>query len=455
LLNPPLTQKIFSITQLTKEIQTLLEESFPFIWITGEISNFKSPASGHYYFTLKDDQAQISAIMFRGQNRNLQFLPADGMKITGFGRINVYPPRGAYQIVLEYLEPAGTGALQAAFEQLKARLSQEGLFDERYKKPLPFLPAIIYLITSPTGSVAHDMIRVLLRRYPNLDIRIFPVSVQGDAAVDEIVEALLIINSLDDADLAIIARGGGSLEDLSAFNSEKVARAIFALRVPVISAIGHETDFTIADFVADLRAPTPSAAAELAVPVKAELQVRSQMLLKQLHARFNQYLEKRTRHLHDLIRRLVHPKKRLENLTLRLDDLTLRMTRAFTRSFARQRQQLAWWNQRLGKNSPAHQILSLQCSLADMHEKLLRSAVSMIHTRQMRISELTGRLHALNPAAVLDRGFSIARTLPDKTIIFDADAVSIGQILEILLAKGVLHCRVEKKEPPHGQKNDI
>lgn len=395
--------------------------------------------------------------MFRGQNRNLPFLPEDGMKITGFGRINVYPPRGAYQIVMEYLEPAGAGALQAAFEQLKARLAEEGLFDAGHKKPLPFLPSTICLITSPTGSVVHDMIRVLLRRYPNLDIRILPVSVQGHAAVDDIVEAISLVNAFDDVDLAIIARGGGSLEDLNPFNSEKVARAIFACRIPVISAVGHETDFTIADFVADLRAPTPSAAAELAVPVKSDLVARAQILFKQLCARFNQYTETHSRSLKGLIRRLVHPRKRLDNLSLRLDDLSQRLFRGITRSLRLHIRQVSWLQQRLENNSPSHQISLLHHSLVNTREKLLRSLVSMIHIRRMKIAALTGRLSALNPAAVLNRGYAIVRTLPDQTVVFEADSVAIGQVLEIIVAKGCLHCRVEKqlKEPSHGEKNDV
>ena len=237
MLSTSVERIIFSVSQLTEKIKSILEGKFPFIWISGEISNFKSPVSGHYYFTLKDSQAQINAIMFRGQNRNLNFLPENGMKITGFGRISVYQPRGNYQIILEYIEPAGIGALQAGFEQLKSRLTDEGLFDKIYKKPLPYLPSKIYLITSPTGSVVYDMIRVLHRRYSNIEISILPVKVQGNDAVDEIVSAFDLLNTLDDADVAIIARGGGSLEDLSAFNSEKVARAIFASQVPIISAM--------------------------------------------------------------------------------------------------------------------------------------------------------------------------------------------------------------------------
>ena len=461
MLNTSVQRKIFSVSQLTENIKTILEENFPFIWISGEISNFKSPVSGHYYFTLKDSQAQISAIMFRGQNRNLKFLPEDGMKITGFGRISVYQPRGAYQIILEYLEPAGAGALQAAFEQLKAGLAEEGLFDKKHKKPFPFLPAKIYLITSPTGSVVHDMIRVLHRRYPNTAISILPVRVQGDDAADEIVSAISFLNTLEDADVAIIARGGGSLEDLSAFNSESVARAIFASRIPVVSAIGHETDFTIADFVSDLRAPTPSAAAELVAPIKDALLQHQMVLYKQLCSRYKQYIDNRLNNLHNLTKRLIHPKRKLEDLTLRLDDAFIRLTRSFKQSLNQKQQQLTWWTDRLKKNFPQGRICILRKTLSKNHETLLFLTTSLIKTKRLTLRELTGRLNALNPTAVLDRGYSITRSLPDKIIITDTNKVFSGQLLEILLANGTIRCRVEpetenfKKDKFNGEKKNI
>jgi exodeoxyribonuclease VII large subunit len=454
LFKTPVERTIYSVSQLTDNIKSILEESFPFVWISGEISNFKIPASGHYYFTLKDTNAQISAIMFRGQNRNLKFLPDDGMKITGFGRISVYQPRGAYQIILEYIEPAGVGALQAAFEQLKAGLAEEGLFNDIHKKSIPFLPANVYLITSPTGSVVHDMIRVMHRRYRNLAINILPVKVQGDDAVDEIVSAISFLNTFEDADVAIIARGGGSLEDLSAFNSEKIARAIFASRVPIVSAIGHETDFTIADFVADLRAPTPSAAAELVVPVKNDLLHRQAVLYKQLCSRIRQYIQNQSNKLGNLTKHLVHPRKRLDNLTIRLDDVFMRMIRSFKQSVIQKYERLLWLSNRLQKNSPQNRINAHRDTVVQNHEKLLFLTMSLINTKKLTLKEISGRLHALNPISVLERGYSITRTLPDKTIISDADTVSDGQLIEILLAKGSIRCRVEK-EKSNGKKENI
>ncbi len=444
----PAQRTIYTVSRLTEKIKSLLEENFPFIWISGEISNFKVPVSGHFYFTLKDESAQISAVMFRGQNRNLKFLPHDGMKITGFGRISLYEPRGAYQIILEYLEPAGAGALQAAFEQLKKQLSDDGLFDADRKKPMPLLPAKVHLITSVTGSVVHDMIQVMGRRYPDLDLVILPVNVQGDTAVEALVAAVARVNSLPDAEVAIIARGGGSLEDLSAFNSEALARAVAASDVPIVSAVGHETDFTICDFVADLRAPTPSAAAELVVPVKNDLLEYQKMLVQQIYGHFRRYLANLENQVKTLARRLVHPQKRLEYLAIRTDEAYVKLLRAFHRYLREQNQHLAWRTRQLISASPATDLRRLHASVARLHESLLYLSASLVNTKKMRLTELTGRLNALSPLAVLHRGYSITRSLPDRTVITDTDQVSPGRNVEVLLAKGNIICRVEKVEKP-------
>ncbi len=443
---PPIDRNIYSVSELTQKIKSLLEENYPFIWINGEISNFRVPSSGHFYFTLKDDAAQISAVMFRGQNKRLEFLPEDGMSVTGYGRISVYAPRGAYQIILEYLEPSGIGALQAAFEQLKTKLADEGLFDEIHKKPLPFLPRNVCLITSPTGAVVHDIIRVMHRRFPNMPIEIIPVNVQGDLAVDDILAAIWLLNSRKDADIAILARGGGSLEDLWPFNSEKMARAIFASEIPVVSAVGHETDYTIADFVADLRAPTPSAAAELVVPLKTDLVSRASHLNRQLVSGFSGFLGYQHRYIRQLTDRLVHPKRRLDDLKLRLDDYCERLYGAFHRKVGRQKERLEWRTDRLYTNSPRILIQSRRNQLVQLTERLSAAAESYIYTRALTLKAFNGKLHALSPAAVLDRGYSISRRLSDQTIIRDASAIKIGENLEVILSKGKLTCRVEGKQ---------
>jgi len=393
-------RKIYTVSQLTSDIKALLEDSFPFVWIKGEISDFRIPVSGHFYFILKDKKTRISAVMFRGQNRKLEFTPEDGMSVTGLGRISLYEPRGTYQILIEYMEPEGVGSLQLAYEQLKARLLAEGLFDKIHKKPIPFLPQKISLITSPSGAVVHDIINVINRRFSNIHIEIIPVKVQGDGADKEIESAIELLNDRADSDIAILARGGGSLEDLKAFNSENVARAVFASQIPIISAVGHETDVTIADFVADLRAPTPSAAAELAVPEKNELVRRCMEITIRLKSKFYGYIDRHRAALKIISRRLSDPKKKIQDLVLKTDDYTNRLIRNF--------------------------------------EKTVRQKRSLLR-------ELSGRLHALSPAAILDRGYSITRTIPDKVVVRDPQILDIGQELEIRIAKGFIRCRVEEK----------
>ena len=277
--------KIYTVSALTEEVKDLLEEHFDFVWVEGEISNFRSPSSGHYYMVLKDEKAQIRAVMFRPQTRYLKFTPEDGMKVIVQGRIGVYQPRGEYQIILDYLEPLGIGALALAFEQLKKKLAAEGVFDEEIKRPLPFLPQRVAVITSPTGAAIRDFLKIIHRRFANIEIIVVPVKVQGDEATAEMVEALDTVNRELNVDVIVLTRGGGSLEDLWAFNQEQLALAIRASRIPVVSAVGHEIDITISDLAADLRAPTPSAAAELIVMEKESLVER----FKEMRGRLELY----------------------------------------------------------------------------------------------------------------------------------------------------------------------
>jgi len=430
----------------------VLEEKFPFVWVTGEISNFSVPVSGHFYFTLKDEHAQISAVMFRGQNRNLKFIPADGMSVTGLGRISVYAPRGSYQLIFEYLEPKGVGALQMAFEQLKTRLSEEGLFDDKHKQKLPFLPHKISIITSPTGAVVHDIIKVAHRRFPNIHIQIIPVKVQGDGADREIVSALELLNQQEDVDLAILARGGGSLEDLNAFNSEIVARAIFASKIPIISAVGHETDFTIADFVADLRAPTPSVAAELAVPLMHELKQLCLSLKKDIITYgYNNIADQRTRFI-QLKERLTDPRRKLQELRLKVDDLMLRLIRLTTNVMGRKSELVSWWTDRLRISNPRNHVDKLKEKVDILKYNLMYYKTIYFNIKSAKLESQTARLLNLSPIAILERGYSITRTIPDKTVLRSSESVEIGQDLDILLARGSLVCRVGRKSV-NGQKN--
>jgi len=437
---------ILTVSDLTRRIKTLLEEHFPFVWITGEISNFRKPLSGHYYFTLKDDRSQISAVMFRGQNQRLRFVPEDGMTINGFGRISLYEPRGTYQIILEYLEPGGVGALQLAFEQLKAALAAEGLFETQHKKTLPFLPRKISLITSPGGAVLQDMRHIIARRFPNMPLLLVPVKVQGDGSIAEIVAAIEMVNRHGGSDVAILARGGGSLEDLAAFNSEAVARAVFASRIPIISAVGHETDYTIADFTADMRAPTPSAAAEIAVPVKAELVAAVSEARNLLFKAFSNDIRQRRTDLGHIRRQLVDPRKKLSDLKLRLDDLTSRLVHQMRAMAALHRERTTWRLEKLILHNPGKTMQKHKEKLKNMDNNLLLSMKIHHGNLDVRRKEAHSKLNALSPMAVLQRGYSITRTIPDQQVVRDARSVAPDQPLEILLARGKLAVKTTGEE---------
>lgn len=439
-------RNVFTVSQLNLKIKLMLEENFSFVWISGEISNCKTPGSGHLYFTLKDDNSQISCVMFRGQNQKLKFDLEDGLNIIGFGRISLYEPRGTYQLIFEYIEPKGIGAMQIAFEQLKNRLASEGLFDEQYKKPLPFLPKKISVITSPTGAVIHDILNITKRRFPNLFIEIVPIKVQGENAEIEILEALKLLNTRNDTDIIILARGGGSLEDLNVFNSENVARAVFSTKIPVVSAIGHETDFTISDFVADLRAPTPSAAAELVVPNKVELKRRHKDIFSNLKSNIWQYIEKHRYILKQVSKGIVDPQRKVQDIRLKSDDLTARLTGIFLNRMNQKRDQFKLWNNLLYINKPLDYISILNEKLKNTSGKLLTLISIYLNNQRSLLRENTARLSALNPTEILKRGYSITRTIPESLLVKTAHSVSIGQNLEVMLAKGKLLVRVFKRK---------
>ena len=436
---------IYTVSELNANIKSLIEEKFPFVWIFGEISNFRIPASGHFYFTLNDDASQISSVMFRGQQRNLKFEPEDGQNVIGMGRISVYEPRGTYQIIIEYLEPSGAGALQIAFEKLKKRLADEGCFDDVHKKPLPFLPNKISIITSPSGAVVHDILHIINRRFPNLAIQIIPVKVQGEGAVEQIVAAVERLNHAKDSDVAILARGGGSLEDLQAFNTESLARAVFSSKIPIISAVGHETDYTISDFVADLRAPTPSAAAELVVPQKSELKQHCKDLGTLLKIKIDHYFKNLNQKVNENSKGLVDPRRKLEDSCLKVDDLTARLNRILFHRILRERKHYEFWDDRLHVNSPIHLFKNTKIKLEQNHNNLIKSFKIYNKSNQIKVRELAATLQVLSPAAILARGYSITRTIPGKTVVKDPETVSLDQDLEVMVASGRLYCRVKGK----------
>lgn len=436
---------IYTVSRLTGEIKSLLEKRFPIIWVEGEISNFKVPGSGHFYFTLKDNSAQIQAVMFANQNRSLKFVPEDGMKITGLGRISLYAARGNYQIIFEHIMPKGMGELLAAFEQLKKKLGDEGLFDESRKRLIPFLPSKVCIISSPTGAVIHDMIHVMTRRFPGIHIEIIPSSVQGEKAADEITAAIDLANRRADADVIVVARGGGSLEDLFAFNTETVARAVARSSIPVVSAVGHETDFTICDFVADLRAPTPSAAAELIVPVKSELLAYGRKLRTRLLKGFSNMLLHRRRALRDMARRLIDPRRALGDALLRLDDLTTRLVRALGREVDMRTERLDWQRKRLFARMPGR-LTAERRPVAERFEERLFSAMQVLYIKEKghRVAGLTERLSALSPRAVLERGYSITQKVSDGRIVKKTDQAGPGAALKIVVSDGSIRCTVDR-----------
>ncbi|NNK84783.1 MAG: exodeoxyribonuclease VII large subunit, partial [Desulfobacterales bacterium] len=397
------------------------------------------------YFTLKDEKSQISCVMFKGQNQKLKFDLEDGLSVTGLGRISLYEPRGTYQLIFEYIEPKGIGALQIAFEQLKNRLASEGLFEEKYKRPLPFFPQKISLITSPTGAVVHDILKIIKRRFPNLFIEIVPVKVQGKDAEKEIINALNLLNIRNNTDIIVLARGGGSLEDLNVFNSEYVARAIFSAKIPVVSAIGHETDFTISDFVADLRAPTPSAAAEVVVPNKDELKRRVVDIISKLKSNIWQYIERQQYILQQVSKNLVNPKRKVQDLRLKTDEVSSRLTNVILNRMDQKREQFKVYVKMLSINKPISYITKLNNQLEIIIGKLYSSNRIYLNQKRSLLRENTVRLYALNPTEILKRGFSITSTIPQGRLVKSANSVSNGQDLEIMLAKGKLLVRVFQK----------
>lgn len=443
MMNTEKENHIYTVTKLTREIKTLLEERFSFLWVTGEISNLAVPASGHSYFSLKDDKAVISAVMFKNQRRKLTFVPENGMKITGLARISLYEPRGSYQLIFEHLAPDGAGALQVAFEQLKEKLAAQGLFDPAAKKKIPFLPDRISVITSGTGAAVRDIIHVAGRRFPACHLEIVPVRVQGDGAEYEIAAALDAVNTLGRSDLIILARGGGSIEDLWAFNTEIVARAIFQSSVPVITGVGHETDFTIADFVADLRAPTPSAAAEMALPDRLELLRTVIQQQTGLHTAMKKRLEYLGQHIDDLESRLKSPQKIIQEFGERVDELTGRLNRGLTHRVSKGRERLFWLRRTLDNALPRLGLSEHRAAVERLQQRLAQAMASRVSTARGQLNEVSARLSPLNPQAVLDRGYSIARIPETGKIVTDASSVNSEDRLEIILSKGRLVTRVE------------
>lgn len=438
---------IYSVSQLTRLIKDHLEEEFALVWVSGEISNLRFPQSGHCYFTLKDQTSQIRAVIFRSSLQALRLKPADALKIICRGQITVYEPRGEYQLIVDYLEPLGMGALAQAFEELKNRLAAEGLFDPQHKKPIPFLPRRLGVVTSPTGAAIRDFLQVLNRRFPNVEVYIYPVRVQGQGAAQEIAAAIQELNTWPDLDVIILTRGGGSLEDLWAFNEEIVARAIFASKVPVISAVGHEIDVTIADFVADLRAPTPSAAAELVVRRQEELRLQLQRAAQTLQRRFALQRQQGRERLRLLTARLSDPRRRLANLRLRLDEQLEHLWRLWTRHRRDAATSLRLAQARLQIKALRRRSEQQRLQLQQQAQVLTRLFAWRRQEWRRRLEQVYTRLLHLNPKTILARGYAIATSLPEGLILRQAAQAPVGSEIKVYLHQGALRCRVTRQWP--------
>ena len=450
------TRKIWTVSEINRAVREILEDTFERVWVEGEVSNYRLYPSGHAYFSLKDSDGQLSSAIFRFATRGIRFEVKDGLAVLALGELTIYERRGQYQLVVERLEPKGKGALQLAFEQLKARLQKEGLFDEERKKPLPSLPRKIGIVTSPKGAAVRDIINVLTRRFAGIGILINPVRVQGEGAAEEIAAAIEEFNGMRGIDALIVGRGGGSIEDLWAFNEEVVARAIAASQIPVISAVGHEIDFTIADFTADLRVPTPSAAAELVVESREHLEAKVEGMKRHLASAGSRTLERARNRLESLAvhRMIVDTRRRLRELTQLLDDLGDGLRERALGLIGSRRQALAGLRDALAHLSPrGRQALlreRLRHGLARL-ETAVRSSVGGGRERSMR---LAATLEALSPLAVLARGYSICRRLPSLEVVKDAESVTEGGEVSVRLRRGELHCRVSRVLSS-GNKGDV
>lgn len=441
-------RKIFAVSEITAEIKRALEGLYGDIWVQGEISNFKHHSSGHMYFTLKDERAQIRVAFFRNTNRYLKFRPEDGLEVRARGRISLYEPRGDYQLIVEYLEPVGVGSLQLAFEQLKARLAEEGLFSAEHKKTMPLLPRKIGIVTSPTGAALRDMLRVLERRNASLHILLYPSKVQGAGAAEEIAAGVRYFNTRSDIDVVIVGRGGGSIEDLWAFNEEALARAIFDSAIPVISAVGHEVDFTISDFVADLRAPTPSAAAELVSGAREDLLATVRSLRGRLGQAVRLEIERRRSALERLARNRafnVAPNK-IRELQQRFDEAALRITRAAQRYATGLRNREQVLRTRLLRTDLRQLVARKRERLSSVVRRSASGIRGLVRGEKSRWELACGRLDALSPLAILDRGYAICRDAGGR-ILKETDSLRAGDRVDVRLARGEIECRVETVLP--------
>ena len=435
---------IYTVSRLNTVVRLLLEQEMGLVWLTAEISNLVQHSSGHWYFTLKDSQAQVKAAMFKGQNRRVSFRPQNGQQILVQGQLSLYEARGDYQLIVEKMQPAGDGLLQMKLEALKAQLTAEGLFAPSRKRPLPTQPKQIGIITSPTGAAVHDMLTILARRDPSLPVILYPSAVQGESAVPALLTALETAWRRDECDLLIIGRGGGSLEDLWCFNDERVVRAIASSQIPIVSAVGHETDVTLVDFAADLRAPTPSAAAELVSRDQQQQLHRLTQLIQRLKQAIllqQQRYVLRWQRQHSRLA-AQNPQYQLQQKIQRQDELQWRLERAIKQQLDNASRHYAEQTQRLQQASPARHLSTLKQQHEFLQQRLLKAIQNRQQARQQQLAQLSGQLQALSPLQVLARGYSVTTNMSGK-LIHEASQVTPGEQLNIQLGKGALRVKTE------------
>lgn len=441
-LNANSENTVFSVEGLNRQIRQMIEGELGLVWVQGEISNFKAHTSGHFYFSLKDSKSQVSAVMFRGYNSRLRFKPVDGLEVLVRGKVSVYEPRGSYQIVCETMEPVGAGALQKAFEQLKEKLKNEGLFDSARKRPLPPFPKHVAMVTSPTGAAIKDMLNVLNRRNKSVQITLVPTIVQGDEAPAQIVEAMKKAFMLPDLDVIILGRGGGSMEDLWAFNNEALARIIAASPVPVISAVGHEIDFTISDFVADLRAPTPSAAAELVAKNTVEVEQRLRSLTKMLETAINKVLKFEIQKVRSFSSRLIDPKRKLQDLIFRNDELLSRLLQASNQLFSRRRMELHLAREKM--IDPQQVVERKKAKLNLLEVRLQNNTQRFFERQKSQLKQYMSILESLSPLKVVERGYSM--TSKNGDLVKSTDQLKVKDIVQVQLMQGKFSAQITEIE---------
>ena len=438
---------MFTVSELTGLVRASLERDFGEVWLEGEISNLRAPGSGHLYCTLKDDSSQIRAVIFRPTAQRLRFGLEDGLHVIVRGRVTVYEPRGEYQVILEYLEPKGRGAQQLAFEQLKNRLAAEGLFDQDRKRPVPVFPRTVGIVTSLSGAAVRDMITVLHRRCPILRLILVPVSVQGEGSAEQIVAAIRSLTTIGDVDVIIVGRGGGSSEDLWSFNDERVVRAIAAAPIPIVSAVGHETDVTLADFVADLRAPTPSAAAEAVAPVLSEVLDRLGELTTRSRRAIRRHCEGTRSQLDLMVSYLANFRFRVLEDMQRVDGTMIRMRQTMQEMLKQGWDQVHALQRELIGRSPTARVRHGTALVPQLLSRLQQVMRYGLDRRSQEAYACLAKLHALSPLAILDRGYSIVETMPERRVVRDASQVLAGQEVVTRLARGQLRCTVNETIP--------